>query len=398
MRGRIMKEIELTILMPCLNEEKTLETCIKKAKTFLKNNNINGEILISDNGSTDNSVKIAKKLKARVVTVSEKGYGSALICGCENANGKYVIMGDSDDSYDFLHLELFMEKLREGYDLVMGNRFKGGIERGAMPFSHKYIGNPVLSFLGRILYKSKIGDFHCGLRGYNRKKILELNLECLGMEYASEMVVKAELNNYKIAEVPTTLKKDGRNCKPHLRTVHDGIRHLKFLLFNAPMWMFLIPGIILFLVGLIGYLGILFSKGSLNITSTFSIGIHSMLYFNCFMIFGIQLFVFYILDRLYSHNIGYLRKLDKITKSVSNIPQIYYVIISFIFIALGIVFGIISFTDWEKVAFGELVPEIIMPKVITSTLLFIIGNQILFSSILINIMSIKHKKTTNNVD
>ena len=175
-----MEKLELTILMPCLNEEETLEKCIKKAKKFLKRSNINGEILIADNGSTDNSIEIAKRNKARVINVKTKGYGSALIAGTKEAYGKYVIMGDSDDSYDFLHLEAFVEKLREGYDLVMGNRFLGGIEDGAMPFSHRYIGNPFLSFLGRLFYKSKIGDFHCGLRGYNREKMLNLNLKCQG--------------------------------------------------------------------------------------------------------------------------------------------------------------------------------------------------------------------------
>ena len=214
--------MELTILMPCLNEEQTLVTCINKAKTFLQQNNINGEILIADNGSTDNSKTLALQNGARVIEVSEKGYGSALINGCNEAKGKYVIMGDSDDSYDFLNLMPFVTKLREGYDLVMGNRFKGGIEKGAMPFLHRYIGNPILSFIGRILYHSKIKDFHCGLRGYNKESIQSLNLHTLGMEYASEMVVQATLHKLKICEVPTTLKKDGRDHLPHLRTWSDG--------------------------------------------------------------------------------------------------------------------------------------------------------------------------------
>ena len=193
-----MKDIELTILMPCLNEEETLEVCIKKAKKFLKKNKVSGEILIADNGSTDKSVSIALKNGARVINVKEKGYGSALIAGTKNAYGKYIIMGDSDDSYDFLNLEKFLDKLREGYDLVMGNRFAGGIEKGAMPFSHRYIGVPILSLIGRVFFHSKIYDFHCGLRGYNKKSILKLNLNCTGMEYASEMIVKSEINDLKI--------------------------------------------------------------------------------------------------------------------------------------------------------------------------------------------------------
>lgn len=201
------KEIELTILMPCLNEENTIGICIEKAQKSLKENNIAGEILISDNGSEDKSVEIAEKLGARVTHEEVKGYGSVLRKGTQEACGKYIIMGDSDDSYDCLHLEKFVEKLIDGYELVMGNRFQGGIEKGAMPFSNRYIGNPVLSGIGRALYKTKLGDWHCGLRGYNKDSILALNLQSTGMEYASEMIVEAVKHNLKITEVPTTLKK-----------------------------------------------------------------------------------------------------------------------------------------------------------------------------------------------
>lgn len=224
--------------MPCLNEEETLEKCINKAKHCLEKSKVKYEILIANNGSTDNSIQIAKNNGARVVCVKEKGYGSALIGGTKEAKGKYCIMGDADDSYDFSNLMPFIEKLREGFDFVIGNRFKGGIEKDAMPFLHRYIGTPVLSFIGRLLYKNKIGDYNCGIRGYNTKKILDLHLKCSGMEYVSEMIVKASLCNYKIAEVPTVLRKDGRNRKPHLNTWKDGWRHLKFLLIHSPKWTF----------------------------------------------------------------------------------------------------------------------------------------------------------------
>lgn len=235
------EQYELTILMPCLNEAETLATCIKKARTFLDESGVNGEIVVADNGSTDGSQQIAIENGARVVNVPEKGYGAALIGGCNGALGKYVIMGDADDSYDFLHLMPFIEKLREGYDLVMGNRFKGGIEKGAMPPLHRYLGNPVLSFIARLFFPCKIGDYHCGLRGYNRESILKLGLVTTGMEYASEMVVKATLNHLKIAEVPTTLKKDGRSHAPHLRSWSDGWRHLEVLLMHSPNWLFMYP-------------------------------------------------------------------------------------------------------------------------------------------------------------
>lgn len=223
--------IELTILMPCLNEAETLAACITKAQSFLMQSNVNGEVLISDNGSTDGSVEIGERMSARIVHASEKGYGNALIKGCEEAKGQFVIMADSDDSYDLLHLMPFLDKLREGYDIVIGNRFAGGIEKGAMPWLHRYIGNPFLSFIGRILFHSKIKDFHCGLRGYNRDKILDLKLCSPGMEYASEMIIKAELRGLKICEIPTTLRPDGRSGSSHLSSFRDGWRHLSLLIY-----------------------------------------------------------------------------------------------------------------------------------------------------------------------
>ena len=222
--------MELTVLMPCLNEAETLEACIHKAQSFLDENGIDGEILISDNGSVDGSVDIALNLGARVVNAPIKGYGAALQKGISEAKGRYIIMGDSDDSYDFHNLMPFLEKLREGNDLVMGNRFAGGIEPGAMPWANKYIGNPVLSFVARVLFHSRIRDFHCGLRGFNRESMNKLDLHALGMEFATEMIVMSELNGLKIAEVPTTLKKDGRSRPPHLRPLRDGYRHLRYMI------------------------------------------------------------------------------------------------------------------------------------------------------------------------
>lgn len=225
--------IELTILMPCLNEAETIEICVTKAMNFLKNNGVVGEVLIADNGSADGSQDIARSVGARVVDISERGYGSALNGGCAVALGKYVIMGDADDSYDFSALAPFVERLRAGDDLVMGNRFMGGIAENAMPPLHRYLGNPVLSFVGRLFFKSPVGDFHCGLRGYNAKRIRDLDLRTTGMEYASEMVVQATLHGYKISEVPTTLSVDGRSRPPHLRSWRDGWRHLKFVVLKS---------------------------------------------------------------------------------------------------------------------------------------------------------------------
>ena len=221
--------MEVTILMPCLNEKNTIEICINKALNFLKKYNIKGEVLIADNGSEDGSIDIIKNTKAKLINVKVKGYGSALISGIKNARGKYIIMGDCDDSYDFDNLMPFINKLRENNDLVMGNRFKGGIEKNAMPLTHK-IGVKVLTMLGNIIYKTDLGDYHCGLRGFNKENILKLNLECLGMDFASELIIKCKKADYKIVEIATILKKDGRGRKSHLRTFKDGILHVRCLL------------------------------------------------------------------------------------------------------------------------------------------------------------------------
>ncbi|MBQ5320391.1 MAG: glycosyltransferase family 2 protein [Oscillospiraceae bacterium] len=225
-------EIELTILMPCLNEEKTIGFCIDEAKRYIEKSGISAEILISDNGSTDRSAEIAEKKGARVVHIEKKGYGNALIGGINSAYGKYIIMGDCDMSYDFYNIDEFVDKLREGYGLVMGNRFKGGIEKGAMPFSHRYFGVPALSLAGRIRYKTSIGDFHCGIRGFERKKALALGFKCEGMEFATEIIARFVKSGARIAEIAVPLRKDGRNAKSHLRSIPDGLRHLKFILFE----------------------------------------------------------------------------------------------------------------------------------------------------------------------
>jgi Glycosyl transferase family 2 len=237
--------------MPCLNEAETVATCVRKATRFIANYTISGEVLIADNGSTDGSQDLAREAGARVVTIPEPGYGNALLGGIKAARGRYVIMGDADDSYDFTALMPFIERLREGADLVMGNRFKGGIAPGAMPALHRYLGNPVLSYLGRLFFRAPIGDFHCGLRGFRRDSVLTLGLEASGMEFASEMVVRATLAGQRVEEVPTTLAPDGRSRPPHLRSWRDGWRHLRFLLLSSPRWLFFIPGTALLTAGFI---------------------------------------------------------------------------------------------------------------------------------------------------
>lgn len=243
--------MELSIVMPCLNEANTLSACINKAQRFLRESGVDGEVIVADNGSTDGSIQIAQDLGARVVNVPTRGYGAALSSGIFEANGEFVIMGDSDDSYDFLGLQPFVDKLREGYDLVMGNRFLGGISRGAMPFMHRYVGNPMLSALGRRIYGNVVcHDFYCGLRGFRKDAISRLSIQSTGMEYALEMIIKAELYELKITEVPTTLSPDGRGREPHLHTYRDGWRSLRLYLLMSPRWTFGIPGIVLAALGL----------------------------------------------------------------------------------------------------------------------------------------------------
>lgn len=299
-----MPETELTILMPCLDEAETIETCIRKASNFLVSANIKGEVLVADNGSTDGSQNLAKALGARVISVSERGYGAALIAGINAAKGRYVIMGDADDSYDFSALQPFVDQLRHGADLVMGDRFKGGIASGAMPLLHKYLGNPVLSFVGRLFFGIPVRDFHCGLRGFSRQPILDLQLRSPGMEFASEMVVKSSLAGLDIREVPSTLSRDGRTRPPHLRSWRDGWRHLRFLALHSPKWLFAYPGWALLIFGLLG-LGALLG-GGVRLQSGLAFGIHTFAA-SCFLVLmGGQLLAAAALTRRYAAATGLL--------------------------------------------------------------------------------------------
>jgi glycosyltransferase involved in cell wall biosynthesis len=296
--------LELTILMPCLNEAETIEACVSKAMGFLARSGVMGEVLIADNGSTDGSQGLAEAQGARVVTVPEKGYGAALLGGIAAARGRFVIMGDADDSYDFENLDGMIGRLRGGADLVMGNRFEGGIAPGAMPFLHRYLGNPVLSFLGRLFFRITIGDFHCGLRGFSREAIRALGLQSPGMEFASEMVVKASLNGLRIEETPTTLKPDGRSRPPHLRTWRDGWRHLRFLLLHSPRWLFIYPGLLLIILGLAGASWL--ARGPVRVGPKLVLDVHSLVVACFSVLIGVQLVMFGALARRYAAAEGVL--------------------------------------------------------------------------------------------
>lgn len=378
----------LTVLMPCLNEAETLATCIEKAKTCMETLRVNGEVLIADNGSTDGSQEIAREHGARVVHVSEKGYGSALLGGINAANGKYIIMGDADDSYDFLALKPFIDKLEEGYELVMGNRFKGGIAKGAMPPLHRYFGNPVLSTIGRLLYKSDIRDFHCGLRGFRKDSIQSLHLITTGMEFASEMVVKSTLNNLRITEVPTTLSPDGRNRPPHLRSWHDGWRHLKFLLIYCPKWLFLYPGAFLTILGIVILCTL--AAGPVHINGI-SFDIHTMLYGAMFTILGVQIIATALFTQTYAVNSGMMPAKSNQSKFLGKFTLEKGLIIGAILAILGLVGSILAVKAWGTHAFGPLIPTQTMRLTIPSVTLLILGLQFMFSSFFLHILNIKHK-------
>lgn len=382
------QEIELTILMPCLNEAETLEVCINKAKTFLKNSGVVGEVLIADNGSTDGSVEIAKKCGARVEHVPVKGYGAALIGGCKAAKGKYVIMGDADDSYDFLNLMPFVEKLREGYELVMGNRFRGGIAKGAMPPLHRYLGNPVLSFIGRLFFPSEIGDFHCGLRGYEREAMLKLDLHTTGMEYASEMVVKASMYGLKMTEVPTTLSPDGRSRAPHLRSFRDGWRHLKFLLLHSPNWLFLYPGMVFCVLGLIMTAALMF--GPVQIGGVV-FDIHTMLYGSAMIMIGTNMIFFSLFTRIYAIRTNFIPTKESVATKLANVTTEKGAVAGVLLTLAGIAMTIAAFVIWKDTSFGNLNPQEMMRMTIPALTLMVVGIEMIFASFFIGILNIKHQ-------
>ncbi len=337
-------DLRIVILLPCLNESETLAVCIKKAQSSITKSRLKGEVLVADNGSTDGSQQIAKSLGARLITVREKGYGSALIAGIEASKSEFIIMGDADDSYALDALDEFIQSLLDGNELVMGNRFQGGVARGAMPWLHKYIGNPVLSWLGRLFFKIPIGDFHCGLRGFNTEAIRGLNLKSTGMEFASEMIVKASLNGLKIAEVPTTLKPDGRSRAPHLRTWRDGWRHLVFLLAASPRWLFLYPGIFLSSFGLLGIL--LTSMGPIDI-GHIQLDLNSFLFSIGLVFVGTQTVLFGILARIFSTNFGTLPESKSTTRFADNFSLERGIVLGLFLLFASLIGALALFRHWN---------------------------------------------------
>jgi len=382
--------IELSIVMPCLNEAETLATCIDKAQGYLERSGVVGEVVIADNGSTDGSQDIARAHGARVVDVPAKGYGSALMGGIDAARGEYVIMGDADDSYDFSRLDPFVERLRAGDELVMGNRFKGGIAEGAMPPLHKYLGNPVLSWIGRVLFRSPIGDFHCGLRGFNRRSILNLHLQTTGMEFASEVVVKSTLGGLRVSEVPTTLDKDGRSRPPHLRSWRDGWRHLRFLLIFSPRWLFLIPGAVAFFIGLLGTLFLSFGP---IILGDVGFDVSSQVYLAALTVVGYQSVLFAILTKIYAQHEGFRiprsRNFDRLERRISLESG---ALVGLAIFVIGLAIAIWQFSMWAASGFGALDPSSTLRTAVLAALLMMLGAQTIMAGMFLGVLNVGLKR------
>ncbi|MCA3217086.1 MAG: glycosyltransferase family 2 protein [Burkholderiales bacterium] len=375
-------DIEVTVLMPCLNEARTVTRCIDKAKDYFRRAGVRGEVLVADNGSDDGSVELAVAAGARVVLVDVKGYGNALRAGIEAASGRFVIMGDSDDSYDFSRLEGFVQKLREGYHLAMGNRFAGGIADGAMPWHHRYIGNPVLSGVARFLFSTEVRDFHCGLRGFDRAAILSLGLASEGMEFASEMVVKASLHQLRICEVPTTLVKDGRDRPPHLRSFRDGWRHLRFLFLHCPRWLFLYPGVALLLLGAVVQSALF--VGPL-VLGTVGLDVHTMLLGAAATIVGLQIVVYWVISQYVAWSNGALPYLPKFVGWMARQPLEWFLAGGAALFVTGALFSSLEALSWATAGFPAREPTQLMRHLIPSVSLLIAGAEVTLAALFLSI-------------
>ncbi|CAB4563110.1 unannotated protein [freshwater metagenome] len=380
--------MELTVVLPCLNEAETLAVCIRKAKASIAGLGIDGEVVVADNGSTDGSQDIARAEGARVVDVPIRGYGAALTAGIVDARGEFVIMGDADDSYDLSNLGPFVEALRGGADLVMGNRFAGGIESGAMPALHRYLGNPVLTAIGRVLFRSPVKDFHCGLRGFRRQVILDLDLRTTGMEFASEMVVKATLNKLNIVEVPTTLSPDGRSRRPHLRTWSDGWRHFRFLLLYSPRWLFLYPGMVLFLVGLV--LGGALLAGPIQI-GEHALDVSALVYAMAAVLIGFQAILFAAFSRAFVTNEGLMPASPGMQQAFKVLNLERGLVIGVLLLVVGIALAIYGFINWGSSDFGALNARDAVRLAVPAATLSVLGVETIMGSFFLSMLGLSRR-------
>ena len=380
--------VELSVVIPCLNEAATVGVCVKKAIDALERHAIRGEVIVADNGSTDGSQQIARDFGARVLPVERRGYGSALQSGIAAARGRFVLMGDADDTYDFSQLDEFVRILREGYDLVMGNRFRGKILPGAMPPLHRYLGNPVLTGLGRLFFKSPVGDFHCGLRAFRRDAIEQLGLRTLGMEFASEMVVKAAAFGLRVTEIPTTLAPDRRDRPPYLRTWSDGWRHLRFLLLYSPRWLFLYPGIALFALGIT--LNATLLPGPRRI-GNIVFDVHTLLFAAMAILIGFQSVVFATFTKIFAISEGLLPEDARLTRMFKYITLEVGLVVGTLLILAGAGAWVLGLEYWRIRQFGPLDPEKTLRIVIPGVVCFTLGFQVVLSSFFLSVLGMSRR-------
>ena len=380
--------VEVSIVMPCLDEVETLATCVAMARQAIEKGGYSAEIIVADNGSSDGSQLVARELGVRVVDVHKKGYGSALIAGIDAANGRFVVMGDADASYDFAAIAPLIAKLRDGYDLVVGNRFMGGIQPGAMPWSHQWFGNPVLTRISRIFFHAPVGDTHCGLRAFTKDAYGRMRLRATGMEFASEMVIKASLKGMRITEVPVVLHPDGRSRPPHLRTWRDGWRHLRFMLLFSPRWLFLYPGLALLIGGFV--LSALLVAGPLRIGGV-RLDIHTLLVAGFLSLLGYQLVLFAVFTKMFAIREGFHPPHPALQTLLRYITLEVGLLAGALMALGGLVALILAVVSWQSVGFGNLNPSMTMREVIPAVVLLALGTQTIFASFFISILAIERE-------
>lgn len=379
--------LEVSIVMPCLDEAQTVGLCVGKARDFLAARGISGEVIVADNGSSDDSVALAQAAGATVVHAVTRGYGAALAAGIATARGQYIIIGDADDSYDFSALDGFVENLRSGCDLVMGNRFRGHIHSGAMPWLHRYLGNPVLTRLGRMFFGSPCGDFHCGLRGFSKAAFTRMDVRTTGMEFASEIVVKASLLGMRISEVPVDLYRDGRGRPAHLRTWRDGWRHLRFLLLYSPRWLFFYPGLAFVLIGAVSAL--LLMRGPLTVAGL-TFDVHTLMYSAMAVLIGVQALIFGAFARLFAAREGLLPGHQSLAM-MRGFRLEHGALLGLVLIVLGLSGSIYAVVVWGQYAFGDLNPRELLRVVIPSAVALGLGVEVIFSAFFMSILMLARR-------
>ena len=376
---------EVSIVIPCLNEAETIEGVVREVQAAVEKNGLSAEVIVADNGSSDGSQQIAARLGAKVISVVERGYGSALRGGIFAARGRYIIMGDADGSYDFSSIGTFVDKLRQGNDFVMGNRFKGGIQPGAMPWKNQWIGTPALSRIANLFYRTGIGDVNCGLRAFTKPAFVKMNLQTTGMEFASEMVVKASLHRLRIAEVPTILRPDMRTRRPHLKPWRDGWRHLRFMLLYTPAWLFLVPGAAMFAVGVIG--SALLLPGPLRIGAA-AFDIHTLLLMAFLIIVGYQVIVFAVSTRTFATETGLLPPSPVLSGLYRYVRLETGLLLGGLATLVGLAGVLIAAIAWSRVGFQQLDPDTTMRQLIPAVVLLSIGVQTVFASFFLSMLGL----------